>query len=203
MRLSVNDDDARDLASAIAGDQDAFARIYDRHAAVVLSLCRQKSASAGDVSNADDACQETFFRAFRLLPRVNGQISGSGGLRPWLYAIARRVCSEAKRSLNRRRIHESKAMTLTMADTTTRAEAAALAGERDALQRERLEHLSAAIESLNDDERLALHLYYLEHDPVAAAGDALRLSRSGYYKLLAKAREKLAAAMHVHREAAK
>lgn len=202
MRLPVNDDDARDLASAIAGDQDAFARIYDRHAAVVLSLCRQKSASIGDVASADDACQETFLRAFRLLPRINGQITGSGGLRPWLYAIARRVCSEAKRSLNRRRIHEGKAMTLAIADASAQSDAARLHVERDASQREQLDRLSAAIALLNDDERLALHLYYLEQDRVCAAGDALRLSRSGYYKLLARAREKLAVAMRAERGAA-
>ena len=43
-----------------------------------------------------------------------------------------------------------------------------------------------------DRERLAIHLYYLEADPVNAAMSALGLSRSGYYKLLSRARENLA-----------
>ena len=44
MTDTVNDD-ARDLADAAAGDQEAFARLFDRHAAIVLSLCRQKQPS--------------------------------------------------------------------------------------------------------------------------------------------------------------
>ncbi len=48
------------------------------------------------------------------------------------------------------------------------------------------------MEKLDDRERLAIHLYYLESDPVTTATDALGLSRSGYYKLLGRAREQLA-----------
>ena len=58
---------------------------------------------------------------------------------------------------------------------------------------EELLRLDAAIDALPDQERLAVHLYYLESDPVRAAKDALGLSRSGFYKLLARAREQLAA----------
>ena len=57
---------------------------------------------------------------------------------------------------------------------------------------EQLAQLSKALDQLPDRERLALHLYYLETDPVAAATSALGLSRSAYYKLLARAREQLA-----------
>jgi RNA polymerase sigma-70 factor (ECF subfamily) len=67
--------------------------------------------------------------------------------------------------------------------------------ENRATLREQLDRLTAALERLEDDERLAIHLYYLEHDPVIAAREAMRLSRSGYYKLLARARQKLAAAL--------
>jgi DNA-directed RNA polymerase specialized sigma24 family protein len=51
------------------------------------------------------------------------------------------------------------------------------------------------MERLDDRERLAIHLHYLESDPVKAAASALGLSRSGYYKLLARARERLASLM--------
>lgn len=199
MRLSVNDNDARDLAMAIAGDHEAFARIYDRHAAVVLSLCRQKSAAIGDRALADDACQETFLRAFRLLPKVNGDVSNAG-FRAWLYAIARRVCSEAKRSLNRRRIHEGQAMTLMIAEVASHSTSAVRDAESRASLHEQLERLTHALDALPDEERLAIHLYYLERDAVAAASEAMGLSRSGYYKILARARETLAAAMHAARE---
>ncbi len=62
----------------------------------------------------------------------------------------------------------------------------------DSLHAEQLDRLGAAMEKLDDRERLAIHLYYLEADPVKAATGAMSLSRSGYYKLLARAREHLA-----------
>jgi RNA polymerase sigma-70 factor (ECF subfamily) len=188
----VNHDDARDLANAIAGDHEAFARIYDRHAAVVLSLCRARTASQADLASAEDACQETFIRAFKLLPRVNGQVSGSGGLRPWLYAIARRVCSEARRSLGRRRIHEGNAMIVMISDQSWRTADSTHGASQSDVSAEQLDRLSRALGQLDDREHLAIHLHYLEVNPEQAAREALGLSRSGYYKVLSRAKDKLA-----------
>lgn len=60
---------------------------------------------------------------------------------------------------------------------------------------ESLERLTEAIDRLPEQERLAVHLFYLDPDPVRAAREALGLSRSGFYKLLARAREHLAHSM--------
>lgn len=56
---------------------------------------------------------------------------------------------------------------------------------------EQLDRLGRALEQLPDDERLAVHLYYLDADPVVAAVECLGVSRSGFYKLLGRARERL------------
>lgn len=175
----VDGDDAADLAAAAAGSVDAFGRLYDRHAAVVMSLCRRLSPS-----EAEDALQETFFRAHRMLDKVHDP----GGLRSWLYAIARRVCSERGRAASRRRRHEEAA-----AMNASRAESLSVphAGE-SAAQDEDLRRLERALDRLEERERLAIHLHYLEADPVKAAAAALGLSRSGYYKLLDRARSRLA-----------
>lgn len=171
-------DDARDLTASLAGDHQAFARLYDRHAAVVLSLCRTRCAN-----EAEDALQETFLRAYRMLDQLNGPEQ----LRPWLYAIARRVCSERRRARMRRSHHEERAMIVQPSLLTTDRTAP------DPIDRaDQLDRLSSAIESLPDDERLAIHIFYLDGDPVTAAASALGLSRSGFYKLLARARQKLA-----------
>ncbi|MHC4416458.1 MAG: RNA polymerase sigma factor [Planctomycetota bacterium] len=175
-------DDAEDLAAARAGDQTAFARIYDRHAAVVLSLCRRFS-----LAEAEDATQETFIRAHQLLAKVEHPDK----LRPWLYSIARRVCSERTRSARRRARHEEQFAVSRTVHPTGAAPAAPEATARA----EQLRRLDAALERLDERHRLAIHLYYLEADPVRAAASALGLSRSGYYKLLAKARQQLAGLM--------
>ena len=172
------EDEAADLIAAQASDQDAFARLYDRHAAVVLSLCRRLS-----LAEAEDAAQETFIRAYRLLHKVES----ADKLRPWLYGIARRVCSEHTRALRRRRHHEDQAMLTRTAERTAHAPSPGESLE----QAEQLQRLDGAIDQLDDRQRLAIHLYYLESDPIQAAQSALGLSRSGYYKLLAKARERL------------
>jgi RNA polymerase sigma-70 factor (ECF subfamily) len=65
----------------------------------------------------------------------------------------------------------------------------------DAERRDALDRLSAALDLLADDERLAIHLQYLDPDPVAAAAASLGISRSAYYRLLARARERLAQLM--------
>ncbi len=170
--------DAEDLALAQAGNHEAFGRIYDRHAPVVLSLCRRLS-----LAEADDATQETFIRAHRLLAKVTSPEK----LRPWLYGIARRVCFEQARSARRRAHHEDRHMVTQRACDLRPATADEQVGHA-----EQLERLGRALEQLDDRQRLAIHLFYLEADPVNAANSALGLSRSGYYKLLGRARDRLA-----------
>jgi len=172
-------DDASDVPATLAGDREAFARLYERHAPVILSLCRR----CGSPTEADDALQEVFLRAFGRLHHL----AEPGGFRTWLYSIARRVCSERRRSSRRRTRHEIEAtMRHTELDPPSPNPAA------QAEQAEQLDRLTAALDHLPEDERLAIHLYYLDPDPPAAAAAALGLSRSGFYKLLHRARQRLA-----------
>jgi RNA polymerase sigma-70 factor (ECF subfamily) len=175
-------DEAADLAAAQAGDDGAFARLYDRFAAIVLSLCRRWS-----LPEAEDATQETFIRAHRQLSKVQSPDK----LRPWLFGIARRVCSERRRAAQRRSRHTEGFALSGVPAQADHAVQPAQASE----QEEDLRRLDAAMERLDDRERLAIHLHYLESDPVKAAASALGLSRSGYYKLLTRARKRLASFM--------
>lgn len=188
MGANVDDDrseDARLVAAHASGDPSAFGRLYDRHAAVILSLCRTL-IPGHRLGDAEDAAQETFLRAHRMLDRL----VEPAGLRSWLYQIARLVCAERRRSTARRTRHEDRAMRL--ADERERATARPH-GADDATRREELSRLGEALAALPDAERLAIHLYYLDPDPVRAAESALGLSRSGFYKVLARGRERLAA----------
>lgn len=192
----VQSEDARDVLAALAGRDDptrraeghaAFSRVYQRHSGVVWALCR---GELGNQVEADDALQETFIRAYRKLHDV----TDGAGVRGWLYAIARHVCSERRRASGRRTAHEAAAGERTQMNGRAHV---IMSGERSdgpaslASGAESLRQLSNAMTMLSDDERLALHLYYADADPVQAAKEALGLSRSGFYKLLARARERL------------
>ena len=175
----VMSDDVSDVPAGVAGDREALARLYERHAPVILSLCRR----CGTPAEADDALQEVFLRAFGRLR----QLVEPAGFRPWLYSIARRVCSERRRSGRRRTRHETEA-TMRHAELDP-----PIANPADTAEKaEQLDRLTAALDILPEDERLAVHLQYLDPDPPAAAASALGLSRSGYYKLLHRARRRLA-----------
>jgi RNA polymerase sigma factor (sigma-70 family) len=173
-------DDCTDLAALEAGDPLAFGRIYDRHAAVVLSFCRRVAGSP--VSDCEDAMQETFLRAHEKMD----QVSDCRGFRSWLLTIARFIVRERRRSSLRYASHVERAHA---AAEHTRPEARA--SGHDAERRDDLQRLNAALDRLPDDERLAIHLQYLERDPVQSARSALGISRSGYYALLARARQRL------------
>lgn len=142
--------------------------------------------------------QETFIRAHSKLQTV----SDCRGFRSWLFTIARFVTRERSRSAARYAAHVDAAATMsaTSGHTPGSSIAASTAGAAHA-PHESLEHrdvldrLSVALDQLPDDERLAIHLQYLDNDPIAAARSALGLSRSGFYALLARAREHLAQLM--------
>jgi RNA polymerase sigma-70 factor (ECF subfamily) len=194
-------DDAADLSAALSGGpagEAAFARLYDRHAPVVLALCRQHLPGRNPAEH-DDALQETFIRAWRKLDTFaasDGAAAGGGGVRPWLYGIARYVCSERRRAAGRRLRHEERAAMNHVQERHARDDAA-LDGQAPprAERAEELRRLDEALDRLPERERLAIHLYYLDADPVAAAESALGLSRSGFYKLLNRAKEQLAGLM--------
>lgn len=65
-----------------AGDFDAFATLYVRYA---RSLFRVIYAMTQDRAVAEDLLQETFFRVYRNLNRVDDSVDS---LQPWLYRIA-------------------------------------------------------------------------------------------------------------------
>ena len=193
MDTSVTTNDCDDLDLVRSGDLEAFGRIHDRHAALILSVCRRHGPGGphGSRTEAEDATQEVFIRAYRKLDSVDD----CTGLAAWLCSIARFVVRERRRAIARRLKHEEAAMTsaINQHGAVDRRKPSA-----DAERRERFAALEAALDRLPDQERLAIHIQYLEHDPVDAARRALGLSRSGFYKLLGRARSRLADQLRDH-----
>jgi RNA polymerase sigma-70 factor (ECF subfamily) len=78
------------LQAGRAGDRDALDRLLALHEGRVHAVCR---GVLGHAEDAEDAAQETFYRALCALPRFRGDAS----FRTWLLRIAMNVSLNWKR----------------------------------------------------------------------------------------------------------
>jgi RNA polymerase sigma-70 factor (ECF subfamily) len=166
------------------GDRSAFAELYDRRARLIRAICYDETHH---FQSAADLTQEVFLRAYKNLERLHDPDSFAA----WLIGIARQVCREWRRKRRR----EQRGL-------------AGLVGQRPPGERpidppeQRLvelrdqiaglmRHEQRSVPSLTDKERLALHVYYLQDRNVEEARAILGLSRSGFYRVLSSAVERL------------
>lgn len=148
------------------GDRTAFAALYDRHA----RLARAVALDAGPAA-VPDVVQETFLRAWRGLAglRAGDQFPS------WLAGIARRVVREHRRRPTPGPLADSPAPDDPSVDSADEAV-----------------HLLALVNRLPPDQRLAVRLFFLGGEDVAAVATRLGRSRSGTYALIQTARRTLA-----------
>ena len=90
-----HESDADEWAAAVAGDGEAFGRIFDRHRDRVW---RHGLRLAPTTSDADDLVAITFFEAWRNRERVRVV---EGSVLPWLLVTATNVGRNLRRSAGR------------------------------------------------------------------------------------------------------
>ncbi len=82
---------------AAAGDEAAFAELFERHRRELRVHCYRM---LGSFTDAEDMTQETFLRAWRGLSAFEGRSS----VRAWLYKIATNQCLDVLRTRPRRHL---------------------------------------------------------------------------------------------------
>ncbi|MFO0797211.1 MAG: sigma-70 family RNA polymerase sigma factor [Gemmataceae bacterium] len=104
-RLAPPDPDDGPLLARFAADRDAaaFAALVRRHGPLVLAVCRRV---CGHPQDAEDAFQAVFL----VLARKAGGLRDPGRLGNWLYGVAAKVASRARRAAARRRVREVQAV---------------------------------------------------------------------------------------------
>lgn len=173
--------DAEWVQRYCAGDREAFARLYDRYAGLVRAIAYN---TTGRLNDAQDLAQDVFLRAWRDRDRLQDPEKFSA----WLIGISRHVCMEWRRKQDRDR-HA-------FGDLDTHPVATTYTQDRED-ENKRLHH---ALQQLPETDRLAIHLFYLRDEPTDQARALLGLSRSGFYKRLDRARQKLHDLLGKHQE---
>ncbi len=149
-----------------------FDELYARHAAFVFRTVRGLGVPPALV---DDAVQDVFVVAHRRLP----DFDGSTAVKPWLYAIARRVAHDVRRSLRRKGSHEP------LSETLHDPGPDALAGVE---QLERLRLLEACLDTLDDEKREVLVLAEIEQMSSPEIAEVLNIKLNTVYSRLRRAR---------------
>lgn len=126
------------------GDQEAFQALVERHAGMVLGVCRRALPT---VQDAEDACQATFLVLANKAKGGRWQESVAN----WLYATARKVAHNARVAAERRAKRETGAAVPEAVEPVDR-----MTG------RELLAALDAALDDLPPHYREPLVLCYLE-----------------------------------------
>jgi len=138
-----------------AGDDRALGELYDRHAPLVFNLSR---AVVGGAQDAEEVTEDVFVQLWTGADRFD---PGRGSLRAWLATMARTRSIDLVRARNRRRGAHERA---SAADEGGMAVALSGREEADAsvLRAEVRTALDQALSTLNDDQRRAIELAYLE-----------------------------------------
>lgn len=172
-------DDSADVHATLAGDREAFGRLYDRHARRVRAIV---AAVSGDWAAVEDLTQETFLRTYTRL----GRLRDPRRFGPWIDGFARLVARERRRQASRDR-HEFPGET---------PESLANGGpESGAILSEEVQKIMRALSGLGERERLAVHAYFFLDQNADEAADSIGLSRSAYYALLKRTLARLQKAL--------
>ena len=171
------------VEAVLAGQNAAYAKLYDRYAPLVRAICYDSTQNLAD---AQDLAQDVFLRAYEKLQ----QLRDSDCFAKWLVAIARLRCKEWQRQKSRDR-HSHNGL----------KNAGAIVPDRS--NDCQIDNLRKMITMLPQKERLALHAFYLQGRSADNACRVMGLSRSGFYRVLERARKRLERLLVKEQEAIK
>ncbi|NWG16736.1 MAG: sigma-70 family RNA polymerase sigma factor [Chloroflexi bacterium] len=169
------------VSAALDGDQDAFAEIVYAFQDAVYNLCYRM---LGERTEAEDAAQEAFLRAFLNLQRYDP----SRSFKTWLLSIASNYCIDR---LRRRRLQW-----LSLDDEPTETGLALSSNDPEpedaALLREHSQAVQTLLNELSPEYRAVVVLRYWYDYSYAEIADIMDTTESAIKSRLFRARQTLA-----------
>lgn len=167
------------LARAQQGDEESFARLVEHYKGPVYNLCYRM---LGDRSEAEDAAQEAFIRAYRNLKRYDPERKFIN----WLLTIASNYCIDR---LRRRRMQLVSFEELIPGTVLSDPEAGP---ESATTVKEEQQAVQEILNRLNSLDRAAVVLKYWYEMSYEEIGSALSMTVSAVKSRLHRARKELA-----------
>ncbi len=167
------------------GNDEAFTRLVEIYQDPVYNLCYRM---LGNASQAEDAAQESFLRAYKHLHRYDTK-------RPfatWLLTIAAHYCIDRQR---KKKLSVFSLYDETGAPKEYLADAGAPHPEKAVLQKAKQEEIQVLLQSLGETDRAAIVLRYWHEASEAEIAETLGVTVSAVKSRLHRARRKLAEAL--------
>jgi RNA polymerase sigma-70 factor (ECF subfamily) len=179
--------DAAEVAQALAGDQDAFRALVDRHSRSIFRLAYRMT---GNEHDAEEVVQETFLRAYKRL----GDFEERASFKTWVYRIAMNCSLDLVRG--RRRVEDRRETEDAEGNDPLAAIPAANPGpERLLLSGELRRKVETALGKLGPLERAAFVMRHYEGQSIEEIGKALGLRTSATKNNIFRAVQKLRRAL--------
>lgn len=176
-KLSI--DESEWLILAQDGDDSAFTQLVERYQNPVYNLCYRM---LGDPREAEDAAQESFWRAYQAIRRYDR----SRPFATWLLSITAHYCIDLQRKRRLPTMEIEDWMEEVLPDHTPDPER--MTGEKE--EKERIQKMLA---ELNPQDRAAIVLRYWYEFSEEEISQSLQLSVSAVKSRLHRARLKFAA----------
>lgn len=167
------------LVAARKGDRDAFGRVVEAFQSPVYNLCYRMLGNSGD---AEDAAQESFWRAYQGLPKYDFQRSFG----TWMLSIAAHYCIDR---LRRKRITFLSLESLLPEEDVPDA---APSPETVTSRHQEREAVQELLKSINPEERAMIVMRYWYDMSYEEIGQTLSCSVSAVKSRLHRARRSLA-----------
>ncbi len=176
---AVTDEDRVIVDAIRAGDPAAFRDLYQRHFRRIHSFSVRR---LGDVTEADDVCQDVFEAVFCCLDRFEGK----SDLIVWIYGITRNI-------LNNRLRRRGGVRLVSLDDIPQEAAPLDLGPEPLAQARQTLGRVREAIGNLPDEQRRVLELRHGKRLNIRKIAQLTGRSEDAVKSSLYRARRSLAA----------